>query len=111
MIRRRLSLDALKDAREAIDRAIQDTMHIMEQKRCMEGHVQLGIDIEVDYTDTATFNPRVSYKTSINVPVKVSTGGRINGLATIFRDTVNGEIVYMTEIEGEQMRLEDVSDV
>ena len=101
MKRVRMEIEQMTAALEALNTAIQRAMLVMNQKNVSEATAAIAIKIEVD---PISDHPKITYKTSIRVPIEMTDKGTAVHASQIYWDE---EIhAFCLEVDGEQLTIE-----
>lgn len=101
MKRVKMSIEEMPGALEALNNALQHAMMIMNQKNVTEATAAISIKIDLD---AMSDRPKITYKSSIRVPMEIKeTGTAVNAAQVYWDEDLHS---FAMEITGEQMQLE-----
>ena len=98
-----LGITEMPEALAAYNSALQNAMLVMQQKNVYEATAAIAVKIEIN---PLTDYPKVTYKTSVRVPIEITDKGTAVKASQICWD--DDKHSFVMEIEGEQVRLEDI---
>ena len=97
----KMELEQMPEAREAFNSALQRALMIMHQKNVNEVTTAISIKIELD---TVSAYPRITYKTTIRVPMEITDKGTAVKASQIYWDEDLRS--FALEIDGEQVKID-----
>lgn len=96
-----LEITEMPEALAAYNSALQRAMLVMRQKNVYEATAAITVKIEID---PLSDRPKVTYKTSVRVPIEITDKGTAVKASQIYWDEDMRSFVM--EIDGEQIRME-----
>lgn len=97
----KMEIEQMPEALVAFNNALQRAMLIMNQKNVNEATAAITVKIDID---PLSGHPKVTYKTSIRVPIEMTDKGTAVKASQIYWDEDMRSFVM--ELDGEQVRLE-----
>lgn len=100
MKRVKMRIEEMPGALDGLNNALQNAMVIMSQKNVTEATASISIKIELD----AMSRPKITYKSTIRVPMEIKeTGTAVNAAQVYWDEDLHS---FAMEITGEQVKLE-----
>jgi hypothetical protein len=97
----------MRKAREALNAALTQAMIMIMQKGVSQATVGLTIELEMDAEDTGSWEPEISYKTSVRVPLDIKQAGREENCRQVYWD--QERLCYMMRVDGEQVTMDGMA--
>lgn len=96
-------IENLKRAREALNAALTQALVMMGQKSVTQATVGLTIELQLEETSDG-WEPEISYKTSVRVPLDIKQAGREENCRQVYWD--QDRLCYMMRVDGEQVTMD-----
>ncbi len=96
-----MEIEQMPEALNAFNSALQRALMVMNQKNVNEATAAITVKFEIDPISS---HPRVTYKTSIRVPIEMTDKGTAVKASQIYWDEDLRSFVM--ELDGEQVKLE-----